>query len=644
MKTRPRRLRVRCYYFIVVSASLCFCNAFIFIQRPTRNRLETFLHLTRFGIANSNSTLPAGNDLPYQRSGYTSMLPQKLDSRRFAYPNPAGRSASSAMESERGPFPMMPSSTFLDLANSQFELLSNSIQYRYPESNGDHVQLHDNKSKIKSIALYLPQENPKTGQLEFMPSLVFPSLPKSERLFIASDAQSGIVPTIPPPLTQLPGFSHAAMLLPAYPFTSAEGGSGTVGTPEEVFCERSSGQGSSSALSLPLFSGPQTIGILLVWGDNTQERIQGPMDSMDSMWTQEDSNQISRVGETLALALCMDSERFKNRIHTEKIRVAMADNLHQVKNPVQALRTFSKLLQRNLATKGSSGNVELSRLVDDMVTQSERVVDLLLPFDSILNSMDNDDIENDDDGLNSYQRLLAPMERTDLVLHRAKENKTSNDKSMQTQRYLGSLSEAEEKKGSKSLVLSRNISFGGNVEKKVVKLEMSFLPDVLRPILSPSKAMATDLGINMEVIGDGDDAELPGVNVSPKCVQEAVVNIVDNALSYVTLGENGMPRVKNKKPKIRITFDPNDDDLPPGVTILVEDNGPGIPWEERDAIFDRGYRGENTNALTTGMGIGLDISQVMITSMGGTLELVQNKPEHLQGTVMRLILYRKPKI
>ena len=533
------------------------------------------------------------------------------------------------------PFPMMPSSTFLNLANSQFELLSNSIQL--PEANGENAQQHDNdkQSKIKSIALYLPQENPITGQLEFMPSLVFPSLPKSERIFICSDAQSGIAPTIPPALTQLPGFSHAATLLPAYPFTSAKGGSGTVGTPEEVFCDIRSGQGSSTALSLPLFSGPETIGILLVWGDDAHHRIQGPM---ASIWTQEDSNQISRVGETLALALCMDSERFKNRIHTEKIRVAMADNLHQVKNPVQALRTFSKLLQRNLATEGSSGNVELSRLADDIFTQSERVVDLLLPFDSILSSMDNDAIAigSDKDNMNSYQSLLAPMERTDLVLHDTKQ-KTS----MQNQRHLGSLSGAEEKM---PLVLIRNRSHGGDVEKKVVKLEMSFLPDVLQPILSPSKAMATDLGIDMEVIGDGDDAELPGVNISPKRLQEAVINILDNALSYVTLGLNGLSGVKNNKPKIRVTLDSNDDGLPPGVTILVEDNGPGIPSGEREAIFERGYRGEITNALTTGMGIGLDISQHMIIGMGGSLELVQNDPEHLQGTVMRLILYRKPKI
>ena len=117
-----------------------------------------------------------------------------------------------------------------------------------------------------------------------MPSLVFPSLPKSEQIFIASYAQSGIAPTIPPALSQLPGFSHAASLLPAYPFTGADGGSGTVGTPEEVFCDINFGQTSSTALSLPLFSGPQTIGILLIWGTNAPDRMQGPMGRCGHKW------------------------------------------------------------------------------------------------------------------------------------------------------------------------------------------------------------------------------------------------------------------------------------------------------------------------------------------------------------------------
>ena len=70
---------------------------------------------------------------------------------------------------------------------------------------------------------------------------------------------------------------------------------------------------------------------------------------------------------------------------------------------------------------------------------------------------------------------------------------------------------------------------------------MSFKQGVLQPIFSPSKALATDLGICMEVIGDGDDADLPGVTVSPK------------GSSY-QIGENGVWGATNKNPKIRVTL------------------------------------------------------------------------------------------
>jgi len=535
---------------------------------------------------------------------------------------------------------MMPSQTFLALANSQFELLSNSVQYQnqnqYPNPTGKS-QHPERKSKIKTIALYLPQENPKTGQLEFMPTLVYPSHPKSERIFIASDAQSGVPPTVPPTLTQLPGFAHAATLLPAYPFSSSVGeGTGTggvIGTPEEVFCDLRSGQrgSSSTALSLPLFSGPQTIGTLIIWGVEAPLRVQGPM---TSMWTPEDTSQISRVGETLALALCMDSERFQNRIHAEEIRVAMADNLHQVKNPIQALSLFSKLLQRNLATDGGSGNVELSRLADNMVIQSERVVDLLVPFDSILNSMDSSSGDNKD-GLNSYQRLLAPMERRELVLRKPRNKDNS---------YQGSLVQSEGNTSTSPLSSRSRIIGNGEAKDEKVKLHMSFIPDVLQPILPASMAIATDLGVDMKIYGAEEDNELPGVSVSPKFLQEAVVNVLDNAIKYVSFGQNGVQGMENSNPIIRVTLCPNGDDLPPGVTILVEDNGPGIPIDDRDAVFQRGYRGAHTNLLTNGSGIGLHISQALIAKMGGSLELLDNQTDHLQGTVMRFVLYRKPKI
>ena len=79
--------------------------------------------------------------------------------------------------SEGSPFPTMPSQTFLHLVNSQFELLANSLLRIPPNdsyrSSATHAGTNKPKSKIKSMALYLPQENPINGILEFIPSVSF---------------------------------------------------------------------------------------------------------------------------------------------------------------------------------------------------------------------------------------------------------------------------------------------------------------------------------------------------------------------------------------------------------------------------------------------------------------------------------------
>jgi K+-sensing histidine kinase KdpD len=60
----------------------------------------------------------------------------------------------------------------------------------------------------------------------------------------------------------------------------------------------------------------------------------------------------------------------------------------------------------------------------------------------------------------------------------------------------------------------------------------------------------------------------------------------------------------------------------PGVTILVEDNGPGVAEDDRDQIFRRGFRSDRTASEVEGRGIGLDISRALLARMGGCLGLV----------------------
>ncbi len=525
---------------------------------------------------------------------------------------------------ERSPLPVMPSQTFFDLLLNQFELLTNSLSY-YESSISPTKQRDHEESKIGSIALYLPQENSQTGQLEFVPSSVYPSHPKSERVFIASDASSGLPPTIPPTLTQLPGFQHAQTIIPTYPFASNSGStSAVVGTPEEVLCDRrlgaQTGSATSTALSLPLYSGPRTIGVLLVWGKKSKNYCrEGDEGDHKSIWTDKDIAQIMRTGETIALALNMDADRHQSRLQTEEFRVAIADNLHQVKNPVQALRTFTKLLQRNMATDGGY-NVNLGRIIDDMAVQSDRIAQNLMPIDHMIESMDSYE------GKTPMERLLTSKNGQSYTDTNAENVKVVW---MPTSSYLVQLS-PENRPPKRRLRRVYSSEENG--------LQIAFIPDVLKPIISSHEGLAKACGIGFE-IDEIESEELPGVTVHPKSLQEAVANIIDNSIKYVPLGYDGTWGRENPNPLVKIGLKPNDQTERRGVTITIEDNGPGIPLSEQSAVFERGFRGQSAKGVTNGSGIGLDYSRLMIEKMGGEIFLMSGRD--CSGTKVKVVLYHK---
>jgi hypothetical protein len=67
-------------------------------------------------------------------------------------------------------------------------------------------------------------------------------------------------------------------------------------------------------------------------------------------------------------------------LQAEQLRRVLSETLHQTKNPLTALRTFGKLLLRRLPAADGANR----ELAEDIITQSDRLVDLLLPVDSII--------------------------------------------------------------------------------------------------------------------------------------------------------------------------------------------------------------------------------------------------------------------
>jgi signal transduction histidine kinase len=100
------------------------------------------------------------------------------------------------------------------------------------------------------------------------------------------------------------------------------------------------------------------------------------------------------------------------------------------------------------------------------------------------------------------------------------------------------------------------------------------------------------------------------VTVRPQALRRIVGNLVDNALKF-----GGAASIDVAA-------------LPDGrVSISVLDNGPGIPAESLDAVFEPFYRLETSrNRHTGGTGLGLAIARQLARAMNATLTLA-NRPE-----------------
>jgi signal transduction histidine kinase len=530
---------------------------------------------------------------------------------------------------KRSPIPVMPSLLFQDMALSQLELLASSM----PAADGG------SGSKIKSMALYLPQENAVTGQLEFLPAVLYPH-PQTERVFIANDSDSGVAPSMPTTLTKLPGFAHATSLLPGYPMVSISGSEAGVGVVEEVLCDVKLG---GTALSVPLFRGSQTVGVLLVSPVASSDR------KRSSMWTEYDRQQVARAAKSLSLALSMDTERTASRIQNQQVQDALSDSLHQFKNPLQALRTYGKLLQRRMAD-GTEMTPQLLELAEHLMVQSDRLVERLKPVDAIVDGMAGDTqllALNPVEAKalvpwrkpNSYSWEVALMDfaRDNMPSKKTNVEQASPSIMAENGQTVGQSAGSEMEVNDSSLsVSSPPSSLLGEMQ-----LEMAFVTDVLDPIFAAFRAIASDRGISLTVEQEAE--ELPGVVIWPQALQEAVINLLDNAFKYVLLPNSESQTASQPRVRVRLLPNSRASGVGPGVTLLVEDNGPGIPAQDREAVFERGFRSKAVAQAVDGSGIGLDIARSLTEQMGGTLQAVDKSkyPNSLRGAILELVVFRK---
>jgi len=106
-------------------------------------------------------------------------------------------------------------------------------------------------------------------------------------------------------------------------------------------------------------------------------------------------------------------------------------------------------------------------------------------------------------------------------------------------------------------------------------------------------------------------------------LQELVSNLVENAVLYSPSGG-----------KVTVTLTHNE----AAVLILVEDQGPGIPSEHRERVFERFYRVLGTGVA--GTGLGLAIVREIADFHGALIEI--NSGANGVGTAITVGIPRAP--
>jgi two-component system sensor histidine kinase CpxA len=132
--------------------------------------------------------------------------------------------------------------------------------------------------------------------------------------------------------------------------------------------------------------------------------------------------------------------------------------------------------------------------------------------------------------------------------------------------------------------------------------------DHVIPLAQP-KRIAIDSQLNVVPKVQGDSSQ----------IQRALVNVMENAIKF-----------SPESSEILVKLDAASQ----AVELLIADQGPGIPAEERERIFQPFYRVNEENQQQ-GSGLGLYIARKIIELHGGKIEAGANEPN---GTIIKILL------
>ncbi len=210
--------------------------------------------------------------------------------------------------------------------------------------------------------------------------------------------------------------------------------------------------------------------------------------------------------------------------------------------------------------------------------------DLRTPLASILGTVTS---------LRSYADKYAAAERDELLANLQSEAERLN-------RFVGNL-----------LDMTR-------LESGMVEMHLDFV-DVSEIVSSALERAANVLARHQVEIAIASD--LPMLRLDPILFEQVLFNLLDNAAKYAPPGSRIDLRARRE-----------------GDTVAIEviDEGPGIPPEDLERVFDKFYRVQAEDRRRAGTGLGLAICRGFIEAQGGRIEARNRRDRSGAVLVLRL--------
>lgn len=363
-----------------------------------------------------------------------------------------------------------PSPEFVTLCQSQIELLTEGF-------------------KADWSAVYLTSRWEENSQANLFPVVTYPEKFSWQGglitgLLKSGDEKASIVPSFLQTLPETISYSERISPSPASPAVRRQGTGDTQiksfnSVPNEFHtpvgnlfptpvCQRQA-HDENNQIILPLTYEEIVMG-LLVTG-----RKELP-------WDETELAQIEKIAKTLAIACFLDQrqEWYKQQLQEQYTKSAYQrdrlDNLlHQLRNPLTALRTFGKLLLKRLLSDERDKNA-----VKGIIRESDRLQDLLRQFEEQNNLLEED----------SFATLSA-------------------------------LSQSQ----ANSPLLLPSVS---------LNLQPVSVEEVLTPLLISAQALAQEKDIQ---VTSTIPPNLPPIQANVQALREVLTNLIDNAIKYTSAGE-----------------------------------------------------------------------------------------------------------